>query len=100
MLRKTLTILSLIGLLLSVAAWGASYCGHGRCCSRVSSAGVEDIVVLSGGKLLVIMSPPLRPYGPPARGCPSRYQPSGIFSARIAFVVSFSKPFLQSSEQK
>ena len=99
MLRKTLTILSLVGLLLSVGLW-VSYCGHGLCCSRVSSAGAEDIVVLSGGKLLVIMSPPLRPHGPPARGCPSRYQPSGIFSARIAFVVSFSKPFLQSSEQK
>ena len=39
----------------------------GLCYSRVSSAGAEDIVVLSGGKLLVIMSPPLRCYPPAVR---------------------------------
>ncbi len=67
MIRKTLTIVSLVGLLLSAGLWGVSYCGHGLCCSRVSSAGAEDIVVLSGGKLLVIMSPPLRCYPPAVR---------------------------------
>ncbi len=35
-----------------------------------------------------------------ARGYPVRDQSFGIFRARIAFVVSFSKSVLQSSEQK
>ena len=45
MLRKTLTILSLVGLLISVAGWGASYFKliyvHPSCVFRISQGGVQ-----------------------------------------------------------
>ncbi len=67
MIRKSLTILSLIGLLLSVGAWGVSYWDLGVSCRRVTTTGRDDTILLSGGKLRLMIRHPSQSYAGPTQ---------------------------------
>ncbi len=69
MLRKTLTILSLIGLLFSVGLWGVSCHEFGLSASRAKS-GKVCLIRLSGGKLTWSFGAVLRIHGRPTRDRP------------------------------
>ncbi len=57
MIRKTLTIFSLIGLLLSVGLWGASYWGLALTWSNSKNGGMTSLGITKGGFFYHDISP-------------------------------------------